>query len=82
MHMKSRVTLTINPEVRHLAKREAKRRNMSLSAMIETLLHEATSNHRAAISSASFSQRWQGKLKLENRSDRRFAHLAKKYELS
>ena len=79
--MKSRLTLTVDPKVSHRAKDLARRQGVSLSAMVEQLLAEA-SGAPPAKRRASFSQRWRGKLKLAQPTDERMARLQAKYKLS
>jgi len=84
MRMKSRLTLTVDPQVTHSAKRAARLRNKSLSALVEDLLREVSmvDSGDAPEPKQSFSERWAGKLKLERREgDARFQALAEKYDL-
>jgi len=82
MRMKTRLSLTVDPQVTHRAKRVARHRKQSLSAMVEDLLREAAdSGGRARSVSRPFSERWAGRLKLESKDEPRFKHLAKKYGL-
>lgn len=84
MRMKSRITLTVDPRVTHSAKRAARLRNKSLSALVEDLLREVSmaDSGDAPDPKQSFSERWAGKLKLEHREgDARFEALAGKYDL-
>lgn len=81
--MKSRLSLTVDPQVTHLAKRVARHRKQSLSAMVEDLLRKAAESEGQADRSASvpFSERWVGQLKLKHKDEPRFKHLAEKYGL-
>lgn len=84
MRMKTRLSLTVDPQVTHRAKRVARHRKQSLSAMVEDLLREAADSGgrgRARSVSRPFSERWAGRLKLESKDEPRFKHLAKKYRL-
>jgi len=79
--MKGRITLTVDPQVSHRAKDVARSHGMSLSALVEKLLSEASGpspkeRHR------SFSQRWKGRMKLATPIDQRAARLHAKYNLS
>ena len=56
--MKKKLTITIDPELITVAKRYARTRGMSLSALIEQYLAETT--HR---DEESFAQRWRGKFR-------------------
>jgi len=84
MRMKSRLTLTVDPHVTHAAKRAARLRNKSLSALVEDLLREVSmvDSGIAPESKQSFSERWAGQLKLDRKEDDvRFQALAEKYDL-
>ena len=81
IRMKSRLNLTVDPRVSHRAKDLARRRGVSLSAMVEQLLADATGrpakDHRP-----SFSQRWRGKMQLTKKPEERSTKLFEKYNLS
>jgi len=79
--MKDRLTLTIDPIIARKAKLAAKRRNRSLSSLVEGLLSGEIGEVSEVQESSSFSQRWKGKLSLQQRSDERFELLSKKYDL-
>ncbi len=81
--MKSRLSLTVDPQVIHLAKRVARDRKQSLSAMVEDLLRKAAESEGRTDRSAAkpFSERWAGQLKLKDKDETRFKHLAEKYGL-
>jgi len=84
MRMKSRLTLTVDPHVTHAAKRAARLRNKSLSALVEDLLREVSmvDSGAAPESKQSFSERWAGQLELDRKEDDvRFQALAEKYDL-
>lgn len=78
--MKTRITLTVDPKVSHRAKDVARRQGISLSALVEKLLAEASDppqkEHRT-----SFSQRWKGRMRLVASADKRAARLKVKYNL-
>jgi hypothetical protein len=79
MHMKSRITLTIEPSVSHRAKAVARERGTSLSGLVEQLLARETGV--PAAKEGSFSARWAGRMKLADKNDRRFDALKRKYAL-
>lgn len=84
--MKSRLSLTVDPKVTHRAKRVARTRNQSLSALVEELLDavssaEVDSIHATATGKTSFSQRWAGQLHPADRDEARYRRLAAKYDL-
>ena len=88
MRMKTRLTLTVDPHVTHAAKRAARLRNKSLSALVEDLLREVSmvdsgvDSGIAPASKQSFSERWAGQLELDRKEDDvRFQALAEKYDL-
>jgi hypothetical protein len=66
--MKSRLSLTVDPQVTHRAKRVARARNQSLSSMVEDLLRQAAETDlppkAAATPTETFSKRWGGTLEL------------------
>ena len=73
--MKKKLTITIDSELIPVAKRVARARGMSLSALIEQYLAETTNPERE-----SFVDRWQGKFRpAEKHGDPRYDFLAKKY---
>lgn len=82
--MKSRLTLTLDPQVTHAAKRAARKSNKSLSALVEDLLREVSmvDADNSSETKESFSQRWGGRLELNRGDDTRFRKLAEKYDLS
>jgi hypothetical protein len=73
--MKTKLTITIDEELLPRAKRYARSRGTSLSALIEGALREMTSPEDAP----SFSQRWRGSLALAERDDDRYRALEEKY---
>jgi hypothetical protein len=62
MHMKTRVTITLDPRVIRRAKAVARSRRTNLSALIEHLLVQ-TADYGLA-KPISFSQKWAGKLSI------------------
>lgn len=64
--MKTRITITVDPEVVRHGKRVAQARETSLSALIEGLLREQRPGERQQ--SGTFSQRWQGRLSVRDDS--------------
>ncbi|MCC5841488.1 MAG: hypothetical protein JJT96_15345 [Opitutales bacterium] len=80
--MKTRVTLTVDPKVSHRAKDVARRQGISLSALVEKLLAAAADPSTQPKESASFSQRWKGKMQLATPSDARSKRLHAKYKLT
>ncbi len=81
MRMKSRLTLTIDPQVMHRAKLYARSRNQSLSSLVEGLLKDVEGGEEEGDSGVSFSKRWGGKLEVASRDEERFQYLSKKYDL-
>ncbi len=81
MRMKIRVTLTVDPKVSHRAKAVARRQGISLSALVEKLLAEASGSPPEK-RSPSFSQRWKGRMRLAPPMDKRAARLQAKYKLT
>ncbi len=81
--MKTKISLTVDPRVTHRAKRYARSKNTSLSALVEELLKKVSSEEPAepAGTQASFSDRWSGRLKVAKKEESRFRHLADKYEI-
>lgn len=84
--MKSRLSLTVDPKVTHRAKRVARTRKQSLSALVEELLAgvsltEPDSKDASAADKAPFSQRWADQLQAADRDEVRYRRLAAKYDL-
>jgi hypothetical protein len=79
MHMKTRVTLTLDPEVSHRGKLAARARGTTFSGLVEQLLSEETVS--SVKSGPSFRDRWQGKLVFSEKTGPRMDHLKKKYQL-
>jgi len=79
MHMKDRVTLTLDPAVAHRAKSAAQARGTSFSGLVESLL--AAETGWAAPGDEPFHTKWAGKLKLAKREGPRFEYLKRKYQI-
>ena len=78
MHMKTRVTLTLDPVVSHRAKAVARARGTSFSGLVEQLLATETGQ---AVASVPFHIKWAGKLKVAHKSGPRFEALQRKHQL-
>jgi hypothetical protein len=80
MHMKLRMTLTIEPEISHRAKAFARSRGTSLSGLVESLL-----SREAGIESSekkiSFGKKWAGRLQIKAKNEARFTSLKERYGL-
>ena len=75
--MKKKLTITIDSELIPAAKRYARSRGMSLSALIEQFLSETTHRYEE-----SFASRWRAKFRpAEKHDDSRYDFLAKKLHL-
>ena len=72
--MKQKLTITVDAELLPLAKRYARSRGVSLSALIEQSLREV-----AGADAPSFAARWRGKFRAAGRDDPRYDALARKY---
>lgn len=72
--MKQKLTITVDPEVLIAAKRHARSRGVSLSAMIEQSLRA-----EAVVGEPSFASRWRGRFRAAERDDPRYEALARKY---
>jgi hypothetical protein len=82
MHtMKSRITLTMDPEVARKAKRIAHARKTNVSALIEDLVRNASVT--ASKEQPSFAKKWAGKLRVRKPklSDPRLEALKSRYDL-
>ena len=79
--MKTRITLTIDPEVVGQAKRLAHARHTSVSALIEGFLRSASTTNEEG--GAVFSQRWGGRFRVAESAtpDPRLRALKAKYHL-
>ena len=76
--MKTRITLTIDPAVSHLAKQRARAQGTSVSNLVEQMLREEI-REESTPDAPTFSSRWAGKAKLAGRSDTRSKRLREKY---
>ena len=72
--MKQKLTITVDADLLPRAKRYARSRGVSLSALIEQSLREVAGGH-----APSFVARWRGKFRAAERDDPRYDALAKKY---
>lgn len=72
--MKQKLTITIDPEVVVAAKRYARARGVSLSALIERKLRE-----EMVVGEPSFASRWRGRFRPADRGDPRYEALVRKY---
>lgn len=81
--MKSRLSLTVDPQITHRAKRYAQSKNKSLSALVEEFLAGVgkTGSCESATKPETFSQRWKHRLKPAQKGELRYQRLAEKYEL-
>jgi post-segregation antitoxin (ccd killing protein) len=72
--MKVKLTVTIDSALLPRAKRYARARGLSLSAVIEEALREVSAEE-----ASSFVERWRGRFEPASRDDERFSALARKY---
>ncbi len=72
--MKQKLTITVDGELVPRAKRFARSRGVSLSALIETELRDLVSGEAPSLAS-----HWRGKFEPATREDPRYEALAKKY---
>jgi post-segregation antitoxin (ccd killing protein) len=72
--MKTKLTITVDADLVPRAKRYARRRGVSLSALIEDALRDLSAEE-----APSFVERWRGRFEPAARDDDRFEALAKKY---
>jgi hypothetical protein len=72
--VKRKVTVTLDERLIPQAKALARRRGLSLSALIERALQE-----QAPPTERPFSARWRGRFRPADRSDERYRTLARKY---
>jgi len=79
--MKSRVTLTIDPEIAGRAKKIAHARKTSVSALVEDLIRRTPVSPKLE---QDFVEKWAGKLRLRRPSNTepRFEYLKKRYGLT
>lgn len=73
--MKAKLTITIDRELIPVAKRYARARGVSLSAVVESALRELTGPEDRS----SFARRWRGSMRLAESDDERFRALVEKY---
>lgn len=71
--MKAKLTVTVSKDLIPRAKRFARKRGTSLSAVIEDALRAATREE------ADFVGKWRGQFRLGNRTASRFKYLKGKY---
>ena len=72
--MKTKLTITVDRDLLPKAKREARRRGLSLSRVIEGALRRLESQ-----ASKPFSVRWRGAFRPAERKDERYRRLAEKH---
>jgi len=72
--MKTKLTITVDRDLLPRAKRYARARGVSLSALIEEALRDM-----ALAEEPSFAERWRGRFELAAKDDDRFHALADKY---
>jgi hypothetical protein len=79
--MKSRVTLTIDPEIAGRAKRIAHARKTSVSALVEELIRRTPLSPKLE---NDFVEKWAGKLQLRKpkKPEPRFEYLKKRFGLT
>lgn len=80
-YMKAKLTLTIDPKVTHQAKQLARRRGISLSAMVEEALVRQTRPASTDRETRSFSERWAGTMRLRDDDSPRTRRLREKHGL-
>ena len=74
--MKQKLTITVDSELVPVAKRHAKSKGVSLSALIEQALRDATVERE----DVPFGTKWRGKFKLaEKTGDPRYEYLVNKH---
>ncbi len=73
--MKTKLTLTIDAALLPKAKRFARSRGVSLSALVESALRDLADG----TPTQSFVERWRGTMVLADRDDDRFRALTEKY---
>ena len=72
--MKKKLTITIDEELLPRAKRYARSRGVSLSALIESSLRELAGDQHT-----SFVDKWSGRFELLERDDPRYQAIVAKY---
>jgi hypothetical protein len=80
MHMKMRMTLTIEPEISHRAKAFARSKGTSLSGLVESLLAREAGIVTSE-KTISFGKKWAGRLQLATKNEARFDSLKERYGL-
>jgi hypothetical protein len=78
MNMKTRMTITIKPEVSHRAKAVARAQGTSLSGLVESLLAREA-GMVGPVDKVSFGEKWSGALKLASNQEARARHLRERY---
>lgn len=78
MHMKTRVTLTLEPWITHRAKSVARQRGTSLSSLVDQLLAKEC-GEPTKHTKTSFTDKWGGKLRFAEKKSPRFEYLRQKY---
>ena len=79
--MKRKLTLTVDNKITQQAKRLARSRGQSLSALIQELLQQEADREFGKSGTPKFSTRWGGTMVLKTDPDERLAALSKKYGL-
>ncbi len=74
--MKTKLNLTIDDELVPLTKAFAKKQGKSVSELVESLLREIVTADEP-----SFSEKWQGKFSVAEKSDPRYDALKQRYQL-
>ncbi len=72
--MKAKLTLTLDADLLHRARRSARVRGLSLSSLVEAALREIVNEP-----TVSFATRWRGRFRPAQRDDGRFRALSRKY---
>ena len=78
MNMKTRMTITIEPDVSHRAKAVARAQGTSLSGFVEFLLAREA-GMVAPVDKVSFGEKWTGALKLAPNQEARARQLRERY---
>jgi len=73
--MKTKLTITIDEKLLPRAKAWARRRNVSLSEVIETALRDLSESADAT----SFASRWRGRFRAAGKNEPRYEQLSRKY---
>ena len=72
--MKTKLNLTIEKELVRNSKEYARKKGISVSKLIETLLKENINE-----SDTSFVKKWQGKFKIDSKEEDRYKKLEERY---